>query len=93
MRSIFKSNSGFGDFVQTPKKTVHFQIPPDIKELYLDDPELENYVLEQMQEEEKKREEQLAKVVQQKKARATEITLQWINKFEEEKKKKRTRRG
>ena len=41
-----------------------------------------------MQEEEKKREEQLAKVAQQKKARATEITLQWINKLEEQKKKK-----
>ena len=75
-----------------PKKTVHFQIPPDIKELYSGDPELENYVLEQMQEEEKKR-EQLAKVAQQKKAQATEITLQWINKLEEQKKKKRTRRG
>ena len=59
LRSIFKLNSGSGDSVQTPKKTVHFQIPPDIKELYSGDPELENYVLEQMQEEEKKREEQL----------------------------------
>ena len=88
LRSIFKSNSGSGDSVQTPKKTVHFQIPPDIKELYSGDPELENYVLEQMQEEEKKREEQLAKVAQQKKAQATEITLQWINKLKEEKKKK-----
>ena len=88
LRSIFKSNSGSGDSVQTPKKTVHFQIPPNIKELYLGGPELENYVLEQMQEEEKKREEQLAKVVQQKKARAAEITLQWINKLEEQKKKK-----
>ena len=66
LRSIFKSNSGSGDSVQTPKKTVHFQIPPDIKELYSGDPKLENYVLEQMQEEEKKREEQLAKVAQQK---------------------------
>ena len=46
-----------------------------------------------MQEEEKKREEQLAKVVQQKKAQAAEITLQWINKLKEQKKKKRTRRG
>ena len=88
MRSIFKSNSGSGDSVQTQKKKVHFQIPPDIKELYSGDPDLENYGLEQMQEEEKKREEQLAKVMQQKKARVTEITLQWINKFEEEKKKK-----
>ena len=71
------------------KKTVHFQIPPDIKELYSGDPELESYVLEQMQEEEKKREEQLAKVAQQKKAQAAEITLQWINKLEEQKKKKK----
>ena len=87
LRSIFKSNSGSGDSVPTPKKTVHFQIPPDIKELYSGDPKLENYVLEQMQEEEQKREAQLAKVVQQKKAWAAEITLQWINKLEEEKKK------
>ena len=49
---------------------------------------MENYVLEQMQEEEQKREAHLAKVAQQKKARATETTLQWINKLEEEKKKK-----
>ena len=68
LRSIFKSNSGSGDSVPTPKKTVHFQIPPDIKELYSGDPELENYVLEQMQEEEQKREAQLAKCAQQKKA-------------------------
>ena len=88
MRSIFKSNSGSGDSVQTPKKSVHFQIPPDIKELCSGDPKLESYVLEQMQEEEQKREEQLAKVAQHKKARATEITLQWINKLEEQKKKK-----
>ena len=68
LRSIFKSTSGSGDSVPTPKQTVHFQIPPNIKELYSGDPELENYVLEQMQEEEQKREEQLAKVAQQKKA-------------------------
>ena len=88
LRSIFKSNSGSGDSVPTPKKTVHFQITPNIKELYSGDPELENYVLEQMQEEEQKREAHLAKVMQQKKAQAAEITLQWINKLKEEKKKK-----
>ena len=88
LRSIFNLNSGSGDSVPTPKKTVHFQIPPDIKELYSGHPELENYVLEQMQEEEQKREAHLAKVVQQKKAWAAEITLQWINKLKEEKKKK-----
>ena len=87
LRSIFKSNSGSGDSVPTPKKTVHFQIPPNIKELYSGDPELENYVSEQMQEEEQKREAHLAKVAQQKKTQATEITLQWINKLEEQKKK------
>ena len=48
LRSIFKLNSGSGDSVPTPTKTVHFQIPPDIKELYSGDPELENYVFEQM---------------------------------------------
>ena len=92
LRSIFKLNSGSGDSFQIPKKTVHFQIQPDIKELYSGDPELENYVLEQMQEEEKKREEQLAKVAQQKKAQAAEITLQWINKLEEQKKKKKNKK-
>ena len=89
LRSIFKLNPGSGDSLPTPKKTVQFQMPPNIKEMYSGDPELENYVLEQMQEEEQKREAHLAKVAQQKKAQATEITLQWINKLKEEKKKKK----
>ena len=67
---------------------LHFQIPPDIKELYSDDPKLENYVLEQMQEEEQKGEAHLAKVVQQKKPLAAEITVDQQTRRTEEKKRR-----
>ena len=49
---MFKmSNPSSGGDAPTPKKNVTFEIPEDIKEMYANDPELESYVLEHIEEE------------------------------------------
>ena len=45
-KSIFKS---FQKPDGSPRKHVKFQIPEDVKMLYEDDPEMEEYVVEEMQ--------------------------------------------
>lgn len=87
LKSLLKTNFTKGD--GTPRKSVSFQIPEDIKKLYEDDPEIENFVLAEMEKEKARKEEELAKLQEQRKNRASDITAKWLTILKEEEEKKK----
>ena len=87
LKSLFKTNFGVGEGA-APKKRVSFEIPDDIKQLYQDDPEVESYVVTEIEKQKKEHEEHLAKVAAERKSCALNITIQWLQKLEAEEKQK-----
>ena len=85
LKSLFKTNFGSS---AAPNKRVSFEIPDDIKQLYQDDPEEESYVLVEIEKQKKEHKEHLAKVAAERKSRALNITVQWLQKLEAEEKKR-----
>ena len=82
LKSMFKNFQNTGD--GTPKKSVKFEIPDDIKKLYADDPDVENYLVEELQNVAAQQEEQLRKLNAERKARAAKITADWQRKLQQE---------
>ena len=87
LKSLFKTNFGVGEGA-APKKRVSFEIPDDIKQLYQDDPEVESYVVVEIEKQKQEHEEHLAKVAAERKSCALNITIQWLQKLEAEEKQK-----